>query len=48
MGKTSLTIRRNEDGSVTFDYDDGAFDKEHIVDMTKSYLEHAKEVSIIR
>ena len=37
MGKTSLTIRRNEDGSVTFDYD-GVFDKEHIVDMTKKLL----------
>lgn len=48
MGKTSLTIRRNEDGSVTFEYDNDAFDKEDIADMTKSYMEHAKEVSIIR
>ena len=48
MGKTSFTIRKNEDGSVTFEYDNDVFDKEQIVDMSKSYMEHAKEVAIIR
>lgn len=49
MGKTNFTIKKNEDGSVNFEFDDNElFDKEFISGIMKSYIDNAKEVAIVR
>ena len=49
MGKTNFTIKKNEDGSVNFEFDDNElFDKEFISGIMKNYIDNAKEVAIVR